>query len=56
MLFHFTKHETEERGVQEQTFECGDCGAKFKSKERLEKHIFKLHGTVECQHCARYMS
>ena len=53
MLFHFTKHEEQERGGQEQTFECGDCGAKFKSKERLEKHISKLHGTVECQHCAR---
>ena len=56
MLFHFTKHEEEERGVKEQAFECGECGAKFRSKERLEKHISKLHGTVECQHCARYTS
>ncbi len=55
MLFHFTKHEEEERGGGEQTWECGDCGAKFRTKERMEKHIGKLHGgPLECQHCARY--
>ena len=56
MLFHWTKHEEEERG-EGQTWECGDCGAKFRSKDRMEKHIGKLHGgPLECQHCARAFS
>ena len=51
MLFHFTKHEEEDK---REVFACGDCGASFRDKEKMERHINRLHGgPLECQYCAR---
>jgi len=54
MLFHMSKHEEED---DEEYFECGECQAKFKKKEKLDQHIFKKHeGGYECDHCDKRFS
>jgi len=54
MLFHMSKHEEEE---DDEYFECADCHAKFKKKDKLDQHISKKHdGGYECDHCDKRFS
>ena len=54
MLFHMSKHDEED---DDEYFECGECQAKFKKKEKLDQHIFKKHeGGYECEHCNKRFS
>ena len=49
MLFHMSKHDEED---DDEYFECAECHAKFKQKDKLDQHIFKKHeGGYECEHC-----